>query len=89
VIYYQRIWDLVYTPSIAIFGTRNPSDDGIKRAKKLTKGLVDKGFTMEKIANEFLVISQVPFIKYEKQNLRMNSLCVIKQCQHLQKQQLL
>lgn len=44
--YYQGLWDLVYTPGVAVVGTRNPSDDGIKRAKKLVKALVDAKYTI-------------------------------------------
>jgi DNA processing protein len=114
VIYYQGIWDLVFTPTIAIVGTRSPTEEGLKRVEKLAKGLVEKGYTivsglaggidtaahnsaleaggktiavigtplndvypkenkdlMAKIAKDHLVISQVPFIKYEKQNLKL------------------
>jgi DNA processing protein len=113
VIYYQGLWDLVCTPCVAIIGTRQPSEAGVRRTQKLTQGLVEKGFTIvsglaagidtvahqtaiklngktigvigtplsvvypkenkdlqQKIAQDHLLISQVPFIKYEKQNLK-------------------
>lgn len=45
-LYYQGDWDLVYTPSVAVVGTRNPSDDGIKRTRLLIKHLVKQEFTI-------------------------------------------
>ena len=46
-LYYDGWWDLVNSPSsIAVVGTRNPSDDGISRAKKLVKKLVADDFTI-------------------------------------------
>ncbi|BBH54750.1 DNA-processing protein DprA [Fluviispira sanaruensis] len=117
VIYYEGLWDLVYTPSVAIVGTRHPSEEGIRRAKKLTQGLIEKGYTIvsglaagidtaahstaleyggktiavigtplsevypkenkdlfARIAKDHLIISQVPFIKYEKQNIKTKRL---------------
>ncbi len=44
--YYQGWWDLVFTRSVAIVGTRKPSDDGVKRAQKLVRWLVEKRFTI-------------------------------------------
>ena len=44
--YYQGFWDLASSPSIAIVGTREPSDDGIKRTRKLVKLLVKDGYTI-------------------------------------------
>lgn len=45
-LYYRGFWDLIYTPSVAIVGTRNPSEDGLKRARTLARLLVDDGYTV-------------------------------------------
>jgi len=46
-LYYRGNWNLVASPKkIAIVGSRNPSEEGIIRTKKLTKLLVRKGFTI-------------------------------------------
>ena len=46
-LYYRGNWDLVYSPKrIAIVGTRNPSEEGTRRAAKLTSLLVKDGFTI-------------------------------------------
>lgn len=114
--YYRGNWDLVYSPKrIAIVGTRNPSPEGIKRAKKLTKLLVQDGYVIvsglakgidytahtsaieangetiavigtpiteyypkehkelqELIAQKYLLISQVPIVRYSRQSYRGN-----------------
>lgn len=44
--YYRGLWDLVSTPGIAVVGTRKPSEDGIKRTKRLVKALVDAKYTI-------------------------------------------
>lgn len=102
--------DILGTPCISIVGSRKASNEGIKNAKKLSKELSDKGFTIvsglalgidtvahqsaidnnkltigvigtpineyypkenknlqDKIAKDFLLISQVPFYKYAKE----------------------
>jgi DNA processing protein len=46
VLYYQGWWDLIATKSVAIVGTRKPSEEGIRRAKKLAKCLVADNFTV-------------------------------------------
>jgi DNA processing protein len=46
VLYYQGWWDLIGTRSVAIVGTRKPSEDGVKRARKLAKALSRDGFTI-------------------------------------------
>jgi DNA processing protein len=46
VLYYQGWWDLIATRGVAIVGTRKPSDEGIRRARKLAKCLVNDGFTV-------------------------------------------
>lgn len=115
--YYTGNLDLIYTRSVAIVGARKPSEDGKKRARKLSKLLVESGFTIvsglaagidteahksailnggktiavigtplnsvypkensklqDFIAHRHLLISQVPFIKYENQDYRSNRL---------------
>lgn len=45
--YFRGWWDLVNArKSVAVVGTRNPSEDGIRRARKLVKLLVRDGFTI-------------------------------------------
>ena len=43
VMYYEGWWDLVFSPSVAVVGTRKPSDNGIKRARELVRQLVKDG----------------------------------------------
>lgn len=45
-LYYRGYWDLIYTPSVAIVGTRHPSEEGLKRARTLARQLVDEGYTV-------------------------------------------
>jgi DNA processing protein len=114
-IYYQGWWDLVNSRSVAVVGTRKPTEDGLKRTRQLVRKLVSDDFTVvsglaagtdraaheaaieeggrtiavigtplshayprenaelqRKIAAEFLVISQVPVHRYEKQDYRRN-----------------
>ena len=40
VLYYEGRWDLVFSPSIAVVGTRKPSEAGIKRTQELVRQLV-------------------------------------------------
>jgi len=116
--YFRGWWDLVNSrKSIAVVGTRSPSEEGIRRTKKLTKLLVRDGFTIvsglakgvdsvahktaideggetiavigtpitqsyppenaeiqEHIANNYLLISQVPIWRYSQQSYRGNRL---------------
>lgn len=44
--YYQGIWDLIHTQGISVVGTRKPSENGIKRTKRLVKALVDAKYTI-------------------------------------------
>ncbi|TJZ69756.1 DNA-processing protein DprA [Chitiniphilus eburneus] len=44
--YYRGWWDLVSTPCVAVVGTRNPSEEGVRRTRKLVKKLVEDGFTI-------------------------------------------
>ena len=39
-LYYQGIWNLVEAPSVAVIGTRKPSNEGIKCARQLVRDLV-------------------------------------------------
>lgn len=46
-LYFQGEWDLAHSPkSVAIVGTRNPSEEGVRRTRKLVKMLVKDGFTI-------------------------------------------
>jgi DNA processing protein len=115
VLYYRGWWDLVNSHSVAVVGTRTPSEDGIKRARTLVKELVKDSFTIvsglakgidrvahetaigaggrtiavlgtpishaypaenrelqEKIAQEFLLISQVPIKRWQSQGPKQN-----------------
>jgi DNA processing protein len=116
-LYYQGWWDLVESPCVAVVGTREPSEEGKRRAVRLTECLVRDGFTVvsglakgidtiahrtaiesggrtiavigtplsssypkdnrdlqRKIADEFLLISQVPIHRYSTQDWRLNRL---------------
>ncbi len=46
IFYYLGAWDLIYNPGIAVVGTRKPSEEGIKRTKRLVKALVDAKYTI-------------------------------------------
>jgi len=116
--YFRGWWDLVNSrKSVAIVGTRSPSDDGIRRTKKLVRLLLRDGFTIvsglakgidsvahrtaieaggetiavigtpitesyppehvqlqEHIAQNHLLISQVPIWRYSQQTYRGNRL---------------
>jgi DNA processing protein len=116
-LYFQGNWDLTASRCVAIVGTRNPTDDGKRRAAKLLRQFVQSGFTVvsglaqgidtvahtaaienggqtvailgtpitscyppenhelqKKIADEFLVISQVPIVRYSRQGPNGNRL---------------
>ena len=45
-LYYIGSWDLAWSPSVAVVGTRKPTADGLARARKLAKSLVRDGFTV-------------------------------------------
>jgi DNA processing protein len=45
-LYFQGWWDLVESPSVAVVGTRTPSERGIARAQKLARSLVGDGYTV-------------------------------------------
>ena len=115
VLYYQGWWDLVASRSVAVVGTRRPSQEGLKRTRRLVRYLVEDDFTvvsglaagidrvahetaMEEngrtiaiigtplphfyprentdlqrhIAENFLVVSQIPLKRYESQTYRSN-----------------
>jgi DNA processing protein len=44
--YYQGWWDLAYSRSVAVVGTREPSKEGQVRARKITEHLVQDHFTI-------------------------------------------
>ncbi|HEV7911244.1 MAG TPA: DNA-processing protein DprA [Methylocella sp.] len=115
VFYYRGWWDLINSSSVAVVGTRTPSEDGIKRTRTLVKELVKDDFTIvsglakgidrvahetaiegggrtiavlgtpishaypvenrelqERIAREFLLISQVPIKRWQSQGPKQN-----------------
>jgi DNA processing protein len=45
-LYYQGTWELTSKPSVAIVGTRSPSDDGVRRAARLARLCVADGLTV-------------------------------------------
>ena len=45
-LYFQGSWELIHTRSVAVVGTRDPSPEGRVRARKITKALVEDGFTI-------------------------------------------
>ena len=44
--YYQGNLDLIASRSVAVVGTRNPSEEGVARAKKLVRRLLEDSFTV-------------------------------------------
>jgi DNA processing protein len=114
-LYFQGWWDLADSRSIAIVGTREPSDEGVRRAQKLVRCLVRDGFTIvsglargidtaahetaieeggrtiavigtplsrvyptdnrelqQRIAKDYLLISQVPVVRSSHQGPKQN-----------------
>ena len=114
-LYFQGNWELASSPSVAIVGTRQPTEEGKLRARKLVKHLIKDDFTIisglakgidteahqtalenngrtmavigtplsenypkenkklqEYLRKYFLIVSQVPFVRYSKQNPRQN-----------------
>jgi DNA processing protein len=114
-LHFQGNWDLASSPAIAIIGTRQPTADGISRAKALAQACVGAGFTVVsglargidttahraaieaggrtiavlgtpitacypkenlvlqwQIAQDFLLISQVPIVKHARQGWQRN-----------------
>ena len=118
VLYYRGDWSLADNPrAVAVVGTRNPSEDGIRRAKKLVRHLVEDGVVIvsglakgidsvahqtaleaggktiavigtpisevypkenaalqAKLADEYLVVSQIPVLRYMQQGIQGNKL---------------
>ncbi len=45
-LYFVGHWDLAWSPSVAVVGTRHPTNEGLVRARKLVKSLVEDDFTV-------------------------------------------
>lgn len=45
-LYYQGWWDLVESRSVAVVGTRHPTNDGLTRTRNLVRKLTEDGFTI-------------------------------------------
>lgn len=45
-LYYRGAWEISEMRSVAVVGSRNASDEGIKRASRLARELVKRGFTV-------------------------------------------
>ena len=45
-LYYQGIWDLVFSKLVSVVGTRNPSAEGRITTRRLVQDLVEDGFTI-------------------------------------------
>lgn len=45
-LYYRGEWELAYSPCVSIVGTRKPSPEGVARAERLAKLLVQQKFTI-------------------------------------------
>lgn len=114
-LYYQGFWELSESRSVAVVGSRKPSDDGLVRARRLVRELVGRDFTVvsglaagidreahttaiaeggktiavlgtplgvnypsenkdlqTQISENFLVISQVPVLRYSVQHPPQN-----------------
>jgi DNA processing protein len=46
VLYFQGFWPLVETKAVAVVGTRHPTDEGIRRTRRIVKLLVKDDFTV-------------------------------------------
>jgi DNA processing protein len=116
VIYYQGWWNLIETRSVALVGTRQPTEAGIRAAEQIARGLIADKYTIVSglargidtvahetaiklkaptiavigtplshcypkencrlqkiIAEDHLLISQVPVCRYVDQNFKINS----------------
>ena len=114
-LYFLGAWDLIYSKTISVVGTRNPSEEGKKRTARLVRELVENDFTIvsglaagvdtvahetaiesggktiavigtplshsypkenqklqRTISEKFLLISQVPVLRYEQDNYKFN-----------------
>ena len=45
-LYYRGVWEISETRGVAVVGSREASQDGIRRAIRLARELVDRGFTV-------------------------------------------
>lgn len=45
-LYFVGHWDLAWSPSVAVVGTRQPTEEGLARTRKLVKSLVEDDFTV-------------------------------------------
>jgi len=45
-LYYAGRWDLVWSRSVAVVGSRKPTEDGLAQTKKLVSSLVNNNFTI-------------------------------------------
>src|SRR6478672_2159794 len=45
-LYFQGTWELTETRSVAVVGSRNATEDGRKRAARISKALVENGFAV-------------------------------------------
>lgn len=45
-LYFVGQWDLAWSPSVAVVGTRQPTEEGLARTRKLVKSLVEDDFTV-------------------------------------------
>tara|TARA_R110002110_G_scaffold68080_4_gene184722 strand:- start:27532 stop:28419 length:888 start_codon:yes stop_codon:yes gene_type:complete len=116
-LYYRGAWELSERQSVAIVGSRKASEDGMQRAARIARLMVERGITVvsglaagidtaahkaaldaggatiavigtplhhvypkanyllqERIARDFLLISQVPALRYDQQDFRQNRL---------------
>lgn len=114
-LYFQGWWDIIDAPSVAVVGTRKPSEEGVLRTRRLVKSLLADNFTIvsglaegidtiahetaiseggqtvavigtplgqsypksnaalqKRIAENFLLVSQIPVERYEAQNPKTN-----------------
>ncbi len=114
-LYYSGAWELAEQKSVAVVGSRKPSEEGIKRAERTAREAVSNGFAVvsglaegidraahssaiaekgvtiavigtplgeqypksnadlqAKIAHSYLLISQVPVLRYLRQTWRVN-----------------
>jgi DNA processing protein len=46
VLYFAGTWELAEGPAVSVVGTRNPSPEGLKRAQKVARMLVQAGWTV-------------------------------------------
>jgi DNA processing protein len=45
-LYFQGTWELTETRCVAVVGSREATEDGLRRAAKVSRALVEKGFTV-------------------------------------------